>query len=428
MKIAVIIAEFNPLHKGHEYLIQQTRKQTDCTHIIVIQTGNFTQRSEPAIIEKHLRAQSAVMCGVDAVLEMPTTFATNNAEVYAKAGVQIANAIPHASYLVFGVEDNNLAILKQIAYVKLKQSREFDKYIKIHLKAGLSYVAAQGEVIKKLLPKIPPMVISRILSGSNNILAIEYLRELYRLNSTIQPVSIARMKDEAKQTNTSALAIRDAYYANNMTFEDFIPAQVLPFVMESIEKHPIKEMFESTILFNTLNELDTKNTNAVTPDIAKMLRSRRPITYQQLTATSPNAHYSTKQVKRAALHATLGIRQKDVNFIYQHNHLPYTNLLAIRSDAHDLFSELTSMRQTPVIVHGNRNRPVMNKYCLRMRQIDQRAHSLYEIACKQRFAQKPLYIELAPVTEPIINDTPITATKSVTTSDTNQNKTSTDTE
>ena len=273
MKIAVIIAEFNPLHKGHEYLIQQTRAKTDCTHIVVIQTGNFTQRGEPAIIEKHLRAQSAVMCGVDAVLEMPTAYATSDPEVYAKAGVQIANTIPHASYLVFGVEDNNLAILKQIAYVKLKQSREFEKYIKIHLKAGLSYIAAQGEVIKKLLPKIPPAVITRILNGPNNILAIEYLRELYRLNSTIQPVSIARLKDKSKQTNTSALAIRDAYYANNLSFEDHIPAQILPLVVQAIEKHPVKDMFESTILFNALNELNVKKTYNMTPDIATMFRT-----------------------------------------------------------------------------------------------------------------------------------------------------------
>lgn len=426
MKIAVIIAEFNPLHKGHEYLIQQTRALTDCTHIVVIQTGNFTQRGEPAIIEKHLRAQSAIMCGVDAVLEMPTAFATNNAEIYAKAGIQIANTIPHASYLVFGVEDNNLAILKQIAYVKLKQSREFEKYIKIHLKAGLSYQSAQGEVIKKLLPKIPPAVITRILNGNNNILAIEYLRELYRLHSTIQPVSIARMKDEAKQTNTSALAIRDAYYANNLTFEDYIPTQVLPFIMESIEKHPSKEMFESTILFNTLNELDVKQTYNMTPDIANMFRNRRPITYQQLTATGPNTHFSTKDVKRVALHTTLGVTQKDIKFIYQNKHLPYTNLLAIRSDAHELFTELTSIRQTPVIVHGNRNRPVVNKYYLRMRQIDQRAHSLYEIACKQKFAQKPLYVELTTdVSEPIINDAPATEQTSDTPPTTNESNNTT---
>lgn len=407
MKIAVIIAEFNPLHKGHEYLIQQTRAITDCTHIVVIQTGNFTRRAEPALIEKHLRAQSAVMCGVDAVIEMPTLYATSNAEVFAKAGVQLANVIPHASYLVFGVEDNNLAILKQIAYVKLTQSREFEKYIKVHLKSGLSYDAAQGEVIKKLLPKIPPEVITRILSNSHNVLAIEYLRELYRLHSSIQPISLALIKDETKQT-TTALAIRDAYYNKTMPIEHYIPAQVLPFTMKAIEKHPVKEMFESVLLFSALTETNAKQVYNMTPEIAQMLRSRRPVTYQQLTTNMPNPNYSIGQVKQVTLHSTLGITEKDINFIYQRNYLPYTNLLAIRSDAHDLFNELSSIRLTPVILHSNRNKPKIDKYYIRMRQIDQRANSLYEIACKQKFAQRPMYVVLdQPTPNPIINDTPL---------------------
>ncbi len=406
MKIAVIIANFNPLHKGHEYLIQKTREITDCTHIVVIQTGNFTQRAEPAIIEKHLRAQSAVMCGVDAVLEMPTAYATNNAEVFAKAGVQIANVIPHASYLVFGVEDNNLQILKQIAYVKLTKSREFDKYIKIHLKAGLSYSAAQTEVVKKLLPEIPPAVITKILNGGNNILAIEYLRELHRLHSTIQPVAIARCKDEDKQTNTTALALRDAYYNQSKPIEHYIPEQVLPFTMQAIEKHPVKEMFESTILFGALTDLDVKHTYNANLEIGKLFRGHRPVTYEQLTAVMPNRQYTVNRLKRVALHATLGVTKKDIQFIYQRNHLPYVNLLAIRSDAHDLFNELSSIRLTPVILHGNQNRPTIDKYYLRMRQIDHRANSLYEISCKQKFAQKPLYVILDNQTnDPIINDT-----------------------
>lgn len=408
MKIAVIVAEFNPLHKGHEYLIQQTRALTDCTHIVVIQTGNFTQRAEPAIMEKHLRAQSAIMCGVDAVLEMPTAYATNNAEVFAKAGVQIANTIPHASYLVFGVEDNNLAILKQIAYVKITKSREFDKYIKIHLKAGLSYSDAQAEVIKKLLPEIPPAVVTRILSGGNNILAIEYLRELYRLRSSIQPISIARFKDKNKQTNTSALAIRDAFY-HSQTIEQHIPAQVLHFTMQAMEKHPVKEMFESTILFGALTDLDIKHTYNATPEIAKLFRGHRPVTYEQLINDMPNRQYSVSRIKRVALHATLGVTKKDVQFIYQRNHLPYVNLLAIRSDAHDLFNELSSIRLTPVILHGNHNRPTIDKYYIRMRQIDHRANSLYEISCKQKFVQKPLYVILANnPADPIVEDAPAT--------------------
>lgn len=389
MKIAVIIAEFNPLHKGHEYLIQQAREQTGCTHVVVIQTGNFTQRAEPAIIEKHLRAQTAVMCGVDAVLEMPTAFATSNAEVFAKAGVQLANVIPHAAYLVFGVEDNNLPILKQIAHVKITRHKEFEKYLKEHLKAGLAHEAAQCEVIKKLLPQISPTLIAKILKGSNNILAIEYIRELFRLRSSIQPVPITRLQKDT----TSALVIRDAFYANTM-FANYIPTTVLPLTMAALTKHPERELFESAALYGALTKLNPDQTYHASGELANLFKNHRPVTYQELTETLPTRRYSVGRVKRLALHATLGVTQKDIDFIYQNNHLPYTNLLAIRCDGDAIFAELSSIHTTPVIVHGNRNKPVLNKYCQRMLAIDQTATGLYEIVCRQKFVQKPVYVKL----------------------------------
>lgn len=390
MKIAVIIAEFNPFHKGHEYLIQQARAKTDCTHVLIVQSGNFTQRAEPAIIEKHLRAQTAVMCGADAVIEMPTAYATSNAEVFAKAGVQLANVIPHATHLVFGVEDNNLPILKQIAYVKITHHKEFEKYIKEHLKLGLSYEAAQGEVIKKLLPQIPPATITKILNGGNNILAIEYIRELFRLHSTIQPVPITRLKKD----QTSALAIRTAVYENTMAFENFIPAPVLPLTLAALTKHPEKDLFESATLFGALKNPTPQATYNATAELNNLFQNRRPVTYQELCNALPNRRYSVGRVKRLALHATIGVTQQDINFLYKYNHLPYTNLLAIRSDADDMFAELSSINLTPVLMHGNKNKPVLNKYCQRLYRIDQTATGLYEITCKQKFVQKPVFVQL----------------------------------
>lgn len=392
MKIAVIIAEFNPFHKGHEYLIQQARELTGCTHVVIVQSGNFTQRAEPAIMEKHLRAQTAVMCGADAVIEMPTAYATSNAEVFAKAGVQLANIIPHATHLVFGVEDNNLAILKQIAYVKLTRHKEFEKYIKEHIKLGLSYEAAQSEVIKKLLPQISPTVITRVLNGSNNILAIEYIRELFRLRSTIQPVPVTRKKKD--ENTTSALAIRTAYYENTMPFANYIPANILPLTMAALTKHPERDLFESATLFGAFTNLSPKDTYNSSTELFNLFKNNRPVTYQELTKNLPTRRYPMGRVKRLALHATLGISQQDINFLYKYNHLPYTNLLAIRSDANDIFTELSSIHATPVIMHGNRNKPVANAYCLRMYQIDQTATGLYEIVCKQKFVQKPVFVKL----------------------------------
>ena len=177
--------------------------------------------------------------------------------------------------------------------------------------------------------------------------------------------------------------------------------------MQAMEKHPVKEMFESTILYSALTELDPKQTYEANPEIGKLFYAHRPVTYDQLTTTMPNPHYSAAHLKRVALHATLGVTKKDIQFIYQRNHLPYVNLLAIRSDAHDLFNELSSIRTTPVVLHGNKNRPNADKYYWRMREIDHCANSLYEISCRQKFSQKPLYVILEQKPqEPIVSETP----------------------
>ena len=161
--------------------------------------------------------------------------------------------------------------------------------------------------------------------------------------------------------------------------------------LTALEKHPEKELFESSTLFGALTKLDATQTYNASPELAVLFKRNRPVTYKELGATLPNRRYPIGRVKRLALHATLGITQKDIDFLYKHTHLPYTNLLAIRSDADEMFAELCSIHATPVIVHGNKNKPIVNKYCTRMCQT---ANGLYEIVCKQKFAQKPAYVKL----------------------------------
>ncbi len=389
MKIAVIIAEFNPFHNGHEYIINQAKELTDCTHVLIVQSGNFTQRAEPAIIDKHIRAKSAIMCGADAVIEIPSAYATGNAEVFAKAGVQLANAFPHVSYLVFGTEDNNLELLQKIALVKLKYGKEFDKYIKQHLKLGLSFEAAQAEVIKKLLPQIQPNIITKILNGGNNILAIEYIRELYRLKSKITPVPVKRMKKDY----TSALSIRTAVYEKTMPFENYIPEKILPLTITGLSNHPQKDLYESSALFGALTGLDEKTTYNANEELSNLFKNNRPVTFAEMGNVLPTRRYSISRIKRLALHSTIGVTKNDIKFLYKNNYLPYTNLLAIRATADNMFAELCSVINTPVIVRGNRNKPKVTNYYTRMKEIDHMATSLYEIACKQKFASKPVFVK-----------------------------------
>ena len=41
MKVCGVIAEFNPFHQGHAYLLEQARKKTGADVIVVVMSGNW---------------------------------------------------------------------------------------------------------------------------------------------------------------------------------------------------------------------------------------------------------------------------------------------------------------------------------------------------------------------------------------------------
>ena len=104
MKICTIICEYNPFHNGHLHHLRSALNLSKADAIVCIMSGNFVQRGEAAILNKHTRARHAILAGADAVIELPTPFATSNAEIFAKGGVKIASAIPSATHLCFGAE------------------------------------------------------------------------------------------------------------------------------------------------------------------------------------------------------------------------------------------------------------------------------------------------------------------------------------
>lgn len=202
MKISALIAEFNPLHQGHRFLIEKMREKSDA--VVCIMSGNFVQRGECAIFEKTERATSAIYNGVNLVLELPTVYALSSAEGFAKGGVSILNASGVIDELWFGSECGDISALLQTARILNENSPEFQEKLSQKLREGFSYPYARQFASG-----------SDVLSSPNNILGIEYLRALLNLNSNITPVTIKRMgadyndSDIDKET-PSATAIRKA--------------------------------------------------------------------------------------------------------------------------------------------------------------------------------------------------------------------------
>lgn len=185
MKTAAIIAEYDPFHYGHKYLIDKAR-EAGATHIFAVMSGSFTQRGSAAIYDKHTRAKTALENGVDLVIELPARYSLTSAAGFARGAVGIVNALGCADMLAFGSECGDIAALKEAsgAVEYTLHSEEFDQL----LKKGLNYPSA----LQKAMLKFYTDDVAELVSSPNNTLAIEYLSALDDLGCTIEPFTVRR--------------------------------------------------------------------------------------------------------------------------------------------------------------------------------------------------------------------------------------------
>ena len=151
MQIAGIIIEYNPMHRGHRYLLEETRAQLGAdTAVIGVMSGNFVQRGDFALVRKHARARAAAESGMDLVLELPLPWAAASAERFADGGVQVLLGTGLVTDLAFGSECGDAAALWRAAAALL--SPEMDSLVRRELIKGDSFAAARQRAVSALLP------------------------------------------------------------------------------------------------------------------------------------------------------------------------------------------------------------------------------------------------------------------------------------
>lgn len=204
-KVIAVITEYNPFHNGHKYQIGRIREENKDSIIIVIMSGNIVQRGEFAIVDKYVRAKMAIKCGVDAVFELPYPYSGSSAEIFAYGGVSIAQSLG-AEVLYFGTETSDIKKLEMLA--DIIDSDEFNTMLNcIPNYKEYSYPILKQKVLENLGYTIP--------KGSNDILAIEYIRQIKKHKYPLAYKSIQRVgaeyKDESKSELMSATGIRKVF-------------------------------------------------------------------------------------------------------------------------------------------------------------------------------------------------------------------------
>lgn len=226
MKTIAIISEYNPLHTGHLYQIKKIKEKFPQSKIVAIMSGNFVQRGEPAIFDKFLRTKYAIENGIDLIVQLPTIYSLQSAENFAFGGMKIIEAMNCIDYISFGIENENLKDLYEIAKCQLDNTTKLSQLIKEIMTTGKSYAAAYKEATISLLGYIPKDDIFL----SNNILALEYIKSIIKLDLNIGIIPVRRQGSNYLEENlldlqfNSATSIRKNILSGNIdSILDYVP-------------------------------------------------------------------------------------------------------------------------------------------------------------------------------------------------------------
>ncbi|WP_394023539.1 nucleotidyltransferase family protein [Anaerococcus martiniensis] len=252
MKTLAIISEFNPFHKGHKYLLDEAKKQTNAELSLSIMSGDYVQRGEPAIIDKFSRADSAMKAGFDMVVEMPSFISLQSAEYFAIGSIKILEKIG-IDYLCFGIEKLNPDEFLEKVDILIEKSYELEELTKNNLHNS-SFTKARYDATCQLLGE-------NNFITSNNILALEYIRAIRKIDSKIKPVPIKRIsslnkESELKKENiSSSTAIRKNIFND---YKDHVPNFSYEVIEESIQKFGIPSMDYEYEIFKYLLLIEQK--------------------------------------------------------------------------------------------------------------------------------------------------------------------------
>ncbi len=237
MKNCAVICEYNPFHTGHKYQLD-TLRSLSVDNIFCVMSGDFVQSAMPAFCDKAIRAECAIRGGADAVIELPTVYATAGAQYFAEGAVKIISDIKDVTNIAMGGVGNQDDILR-LAELKIKHGQRFSNLLKTNLDSGKSYNSASVAALCSLYGEYYPSNdgIAELLTDPNNILCIEYISAIDKLCPKIQPVIIQRQG--ATHTNTaesglyvSATAIRNA--ENNGELDKM--QRYIPFLFDAIKE------------------------------------------------------------------------------------------------------------------------------------------------------------------------------------------------
>ena len=351
MRTVGIVAEYNPFHKGHLYHLEEAKSRAGAECSVVVMSGNFTQRGTPALLDKFTRAEAAVRCGADLVLELPLVFSVASAERFAAGGVSILSRFADA--LSFGAECEDASAYVSVA--EFLTSSAGKDAIREGLHKGLSYPAALEKAASRLSPEE-----KKLLSEPNAILGIEYVKAIGKLPSPLPFLPIGRIGSPH-----NAKTPPDGYSASSLRslppkeLAAFLPEASADVLLREAEKGRVLSdlslyQAEMTSFLRRMTEREWQNVAGVSEGIENRILAavKKTADPEEAVSLANSGRYPSSRIRRIMLSAYLGISRERIAAFPEPK---YARVLAFTSKGRSL---LASRKDSgfPLIVNGSRTR------------------------------------------------------------------------
>ena len=316
VKIAAIIAEYNPFHNGHLKQLRKAKREVGADILAVVMSGSFTERGDICVADKYTRAKWAIEAGADVVIELPTVYTLSNAHFFAEGALKTLSMLGEFT-LCFGTETEELNDLSMVAEFMASESNDMSRMLKNFLSEGYSVAKSRSLALNLIRPDIANM-----LQMPNNILAVEYIKAGAKYGDKVDYHNIPRIPDN-ERTIASSTKIRNRLYSGQ-NFEKLVP--------EFVKK---EDMVVDPTTYGTISTYALKSK---TPDELAEITNIHEGMENRISKSDFNSfeeflglttkRYTRSTIKRIAACTAVGVTKSLVQLAKDEK--PYTTILAIR--------------------------------------------------------------------------------------------------
>lgn len=391
MKACGIIAEYNPFHNGHLYQLKEAKNRTGSDVIIVVMSGNFLQRGEPALVDKWTRAEMALANGADLVLELPVSSSVQPADLFAKGAIEILAALECTS-LSFGAESGDGQLFKRTAKLLIDYSKEIDRQFQKQAEKGKTYAVRMEQAIAAVIPEFPID-----LSRPNNQLGLAYAKENYLKNDIFHIEVINRKQAEyhdqnlPKQSNiASATAIRKQLFNSGgvqNSLDKFMPDSSVELLnnKQLVDWEQYWMFLKYQILSSSTTEL--KQIYQMEEGLENRLKKavQTANTFEEFIQSVKNKRMTRTRLQRLCVYVLLQIKKTD---LFNNNKRPTSRILGFSSVGQQYLNKVKKNSEIDLLT-------TINKKTKESWALDIKAGEVYQLVLKntklnQDFNRKPL--------------------------------------